>query len=133
MDSHSRCIFSTIRSQTSQPESPSRYASDPAEEPTSPLKVESSRSFRPQQYHHHQQQPRHRHHQGHHPHQRNAVRPPQPYSHVQPSQPQRHLYQQQLPAQQLQPQSSPQEPSVQDVSLNKTFIETGDLVIEIKV
>ncbi|KAI3361950.1 hypothetical protein L3Q82_012298 [Scortum barcoo] len=104
-----------------------------------PLRAESARALHPQHYH---QQPQHNHnhhhhhqqHQGHHPQQRDAARPPQtyaksqPYAHMPPSQPQQrqqHQHQQQsqqhqqLPAQQprpqVQPLSSPQQPSVQEI------------------
>ncbi|XP_070844691.1 amyloid-beta A4 precursor protein-binding family A member 1-like [Chaetodon trifascialis] len=117
-------------------DSPSRYASVPAQEPVSPLRVESARALHPQHYH--QQQPQHNHHhQGHHPQQRDAARPsqtytkPQPYAHTPPNQHQhqqrQHQHQQQIqhqhhhqvPAQQprpqVQPLSPPQQPSVQEI------------------
>ncbi|XP_035523418.1 amyloid-beta A4 precursor protein-binding family A member 1-like [Morone saxatilis] len=117
-------------------ESPSRYASVPAREPVSPLRVESARAFPPQHYHQQQPQHNHPHHQGHHPQQRDNARPPQtytkpqPYAHVPPNQHQQrqHQHQQQMqhqqqhqqpPAQQprpqVQPLTPPQPPSVQEI------------------
>ncbi|XP_051269059.1 amyloid-beta A4 precursor protein-binding family A member 1-like isoform X2 [Dicentrarchus labrax] len=115
-------------------ESPSRYASVPAREPVSPLRVESARAFPPQHYHQPQPQHNHHHHQGHHPQPRDNTRPPQtytkpqPYAHVPPNQHQQRQHQQQIqhqqqhqqpPAQQprpqVQPLTPPQPPSVQEI------------------
>ncbi|KAM9338024.1 uncharacterized protein ABDE67_017588 [Symphorus nematophorus] len=123
-------------------ESPSRYASVPAREPVSPLRVESARALHPQHYHqqppqhNHHHHHHHHHHQGHHAQQRDTARPqqtytkppPQPYAHMPPNQHQQRPQQQQIqhqqqhqqpPAQQprpqVQPMSPPQQPSVQEI------------------
>ncbi|XP_029940551.1 amyloid-beta A4 precursor protein-binding family A member 1-like [Salarias fasciatus] len=114
-------------------ESPSRYS------PVSPQRAESSRPPNPQHYH--QQQPQHNHHhhqhqhqhhqhqqqqQGPQPQQRDAARPPQTCAPPQaysgqapPHQHQRCQHQQQAPAPQtraqVQPQSPPQKPTVQEI------------------
>ncbi|XP_041825906.1 amyloid-beta A4 precursor protein-binding family A member 1-like [Melanotaenia boesemani] len=95
-------------------ESPSRYASVPLRDHTSPLRAESSRSLNPQHYHHH-------HHQGHQSQQRDGTRTyaqPQQYAPPTLTQHQPCQHQQQQPQQsqtQAQPQSPQQKPSVQEI------------------
>ncbi|XP_034751376.1 amyloid-beta A4 precursor protein-binding family A member 1-like [Etheostoma cragini] len=120
----------------SVPESPSRYSSVPVREPVSPLRVESARAPHPQHYPQQQPQHSHQHHHGHHSQQRDTARlpqtytQPQPYTHMPPTAHHQHQHQyqqpnqhqQQLPAQrprppqpQVQPQTPPQQPSVQEL------------------
>ncbi|XP_068588538.1 amyloid-beta A4 precursor protein-binding family A member 1-like [Cebidichthys violaceus] len=115
-------------------ESPSRYASVPVREPVSPPRAEPTRAHHPQHYH--QQQPQHNHHhhhQGHHSQQRDTARPLHTYTQPQPPPPNQHhqcqhqqqnqhqqqQQQQQLLAQrprpQVQPQSPPQQPTLQEL------------------
>ncbi|XP_040052888.2 uncharacterized protein LOC120831495 [Gasterosteus aculeatus] len=118
-------------------ESPSRYASLPAREPLSPLRTESLGAHHPPHFH---QQPQHSHHphQGPQSQQRDTARPP--HTHTQPqalppnqhqqrqqqnphqlqqNQNHRHHHHQQLLAQrprpQVQPQSPPQQPTLQEL------------------
>ncbi|KAM8827350.1 uncharacterized protein AB9W97_003841 isoform 1-T3 [Spinachia spinachia] len=121
-------------------ESPSRYASLPVREPVSPLRTESLGAHHPQHFHHQQPQHNHHHHQGHHSQQTDTARPPHTYTQQQPLPPNQHQQrqqqnhhqqqqnhhhhhhhhqQQQLLAQrprpQVQPQSPPQQPTLQEL------------------
>ncbi|XP_026153493.1 amyloid-beta A4 precursor protein-binding family A member 1-like [Mastacembelus armatus] len=104
----------------SSPHSPCQPLSP--REPLSPFRAESSRALQPQ--HNRQQQPQHNHqrHPGHHSQQTDTSKPSQTYAqtqsyaHVPPNQHQQYQkLSRQQPSPPVQPQSPPQQPSVQEI------------------